>query len=313
MYRELLRQGFRRKTSSTEYLLRVIDELSKSIHDREGLIKKYIEVSRKVLEERPTNAGSINVLRKIGLKLLSSDFDSVKELLDKAREDAGRACQEVARIATHRVSDGDTLMTMSDGICLRSFFKFLADSRTRFSVYVLESRPGMEGVSLAEYLESLGVETYLVVDSAARFFMKNINKVFIGVEAIAVNGAIIGKVGTSVLALAANEARVRVFAIAPIYKFSFETIYGELLRLPEGDWRLLMDEETKNKLPSDYRARVPLFDVTPPNLVDGVITEHGLFAPQAIPLVLRQVYGEFPIYAEPLQEIVHQVEKKYGR
>jgi len=293
--------------SSTEYLFKVIDRLLSNTSDPLSFSKIYKMIYDEVEKTRPVNTASINLLREVGRYILENGFNGISEFLDTLRRRYEDACSEAARIAANRVVDDDVLMTMSNGVCLRRMFKFLVDEGIRFSVYVLESRPGMEGLDLASYLDRLGVKTYLIIDSAARFFMKNVKKVIIGAEAIAVNGAVIGKVGTSLLCLVANESRVRVFVIAPLYKFSYETLHGELLELPEGDWSYLMDEEIRSGLPENYRARVPLYDVTPPHLIDGLATEYGLFAPQAIPAIIRQVYGEFPVRTEDLEIIVNRV------
>jgi translation initiation factor 2B subunit (eIF-2B alpha/beta/delta family) len=304
--------GFRRGLTSTEYALLILDNLEKNAGDEKNFIEVYLEIVGKVLNERPSNAPSLNALRLIGEYLLSNGFDGVRDYISSLREKYTRACEDTARIASHRVVDGDIIMTMSNSMCLRSLFKILVDNGINYEVYVLESRPGMEGLVLADYLDKLGVKTYLIVDSASRFFMKNVKKIVIGVEALAVNGAIVGKIGTSLLSLNANEARVRVFALSPLYKLGFETIYGELLELPEGDWRYLMDESVRKTLPGEYRVRVPLFDATPPNLIDGIITEYGLFAPQAIPVILKQLYGKYPPEVRTIDNIVSEVKNRYS-
>jgi len=309
---ELLKLGYRRGLTSTEYALRVLDELISSSEDRSRFLSTYLNLFKRVLRERPSNAASLNILRETGLYLLKRGFDGLKAFLTDLRDKIIAACREAARVASHRVVDGDVLMTISDSVCLREMFKDLVERGVRFEVYVAESRPGMEGLDLADFLDKLGVKTYLIVDSAMRFFMKDVDKVFIGSEALVINGAVVGKIGTSLLALIANEARVRVFAIAPLYKLSFQTIYGELLELPEGDWSLLMSEDVKKTLPENYTARVPLHDVTPPSLIDGIATEYGLFAPQAIPVVLKQIYGAYPVEAPSIEEVVSKVKASYG-
>lgn len=62
-----------------------------------------------------------------------------------------------------------------------------------------------------------------------------LTKVLLGAEAIAANGAVVNKIGTSLIALAAHEARVRVFVAAETYKFSPATVLGELVVIEERD------------------------------------------------------------------------------
>ena len=311
---ELLKHGYSNRLTGTSLALKIIDDLQNVLQENniDSFINEYLEIIHFLEKERPASMASWNILRMVGEYVLSNGISGLSEYLQYLKNKIDRDSWEAAKIAANRVVDGDVLMTISNSMAVRKMFKILVDEGVKFSVYVLESRPGMEGLDTASYLDSLGVKTYLIVDSAARFFMKKVKKVFVGAEAIAVNGAVVGKIGTSLLCLTANEARVRVFVVAPLYKFSFETIYGELIELPEGDWRLLMNEDVRKTLPENYSARAPLYDVTPPYLIDGIATEYGLFAPQAVPVILRQVYGGFPPKLRPVNEIVKELVELRG-
>lgn len=151
-----------------------------------------------------------------------------------------------------------------------------------------------------------------MVDSAVRFFMKNIDKVFVGAEAIASNGAVVSKIGTSLISLIAHEARKRVFTVAPSLKFSYETIYGELMKVPEGGVELILEPGRDEELPEGFTARIPLYDVTPSEYIDAIATEHGLIAPQAIPLLLRSIYGAYPPVIPSLHELFTKLREKHG-
>jgi len=300
--------GYQRGLTSTEYVLKILDhiaELSKS--DFSDFIDGLINRLNVIKLERPANAGSINMIRRIIEYVKNNGYENLVKFIEELKKTVVDACSKSAVIASRRVVDGDVIMTISNSMCLREMFRILVEKGVDFKVYVLESRPGMEGLDMADYLDRIGVETYLVIDSAARFFMKDVKKVFIGVESLASNGAVVGKVGTSILALAANEARVRVFAIAPTYKLGLETILGELIKIPEGDWRMLMSERIRSQLPGDYRVYVPLFDVTPPNLIDGIITEYGLFAPQALPFIIKNVYGSYPPEFKTIDSLINEL------
>ncbi len=314
MYEGLFKHGYAKRDTGTMLVFTLIDKLkdSASTGDLGKVVERYKELVGKVMRDRPASYGAINALRLIGEYLLNKGLEGFTDYLDDLRRKYDRDCWEAARVAANRIVDGDVLITISNSLCVRRVFKLLVDQGRMFEVYVMESRPGMEGLDTASYLNDLGVKTYLIVDSAARFFMKNIKKAIIGAEAIAVNGAIVGKVGTSLLSLIANEARVRVFVVAPLYKFSLETIHGELVKLPEGDWRLLMSPDVRKSLPEEYRARAPLYDVAPANYIDGIATEYGLFAPQAIPVIIKQVYGSFPPRIRSLDVILKLLGEKIG-
>jgi len=268
------------------------------------LVKRLLELKDVVLNERPTSMAPLNILKQIGLYILEHGFTSVDKYIVELRDKYESALERAAEIMSKRIVSGEVLLSNSNSLAVRKVLRHLSDQGKSVKIYVTESRPGNEGLLLVEYAESLGFEVYLIIDSAVRFFMKNIDKIIVGAEAVASNGAVVSKIGTSLIALIAKEARKRVFVVAPILKFSHETLYGELLKLPEYDWRFLVSEEEISKLPVDYRARVPLYDVTPSEYVDAIVTEYGLFAPQAIPLVLSLVERSVTSLSRSFEEIM---------
>ncbi|MCY0868649.1 MAG: initiation factor 2B [Desulfurococcus sp.] len=278
--------------------------------DEKLFARIFLEVYESVVRDRPSSMAPLNTLRLIGEYFIENGLRGIKDYISSLVEKYNESITLAAEIAARRVSDGEAVITNSNSLTLRRLFEALSRNKTRVKVYVTESRPGLEGLLMAEHLEKLGFEVYLIVDSAVRFFMKNINKAVLGAEAVAANGAVVSKVGTSIIALEAREARVRVFVVAPTLKFSVESIYGELLKLPEGDWRLLMSEDERRKLPENYTALAPLYDVTPPEYIDAIVTEKGLFAPQAIPVVIREIYGSYPLMIKPFESIVSEVRRR---
>jgi translation initiation factor 2B subunit (eIF-2B alpha/beta/delta family) len=312
LFSELAKHGYSRRDTGTTLVFTIIEKLKEAAGTGglERVAELYVSLAENLLKNRPASYGAVNALRHIGNYLLDHGLDGFTDYLEGLRRKYDEDCWEAARIAANRVVDGDVIFTISNSVCVRRTFKVLADKGVSFSVYVMESRPGMEGLDMASYLNDLGVETFLIVDSAARFFMKNADKAIVGAEAIAANGAIVGKVGTSLLSLDASESRVRVFVVAPLYKLSLETLHGELVKLPEADWRLLMSPDVRKELPENYAARAPLYDVTPPSYIDGIATEIGLFAPQAIPVIIKEIYGSFPPKARTLEEILMNVKER---
>lgn len=308
------RSTYTRMTGS-ELLFNTLRELIESSRQRNERLFGIELLSRLeyFLENRPLSMALMNNLRNIALYYIEKGLDGIDIYIENLLRKYDEALWRAAEIASRRVIDGDVLLTNSNSIAIRRFFKTIRDQGKEIEVYVSESRPGSEGLLLAEYLENLGFTTNLIVDSASRFFMKNIDKVFLGAEAIAANGAVVSKIGSSLISLVAKEARKRVFIIAPSHKISYETIYGELFRVPEGDVELIVSREEAEKLPGGFRARAPLYDVTPAEYIDGIITEYGLIAPQAIPLLVRIVYGSYPPVTQSIRDIVIGVKNRVGR
>ena len=143
--------------------------------------------------------------------------------------------RESARLAQRRVTDGDRLLTHCNSSAVVAILKTAWSQGKRFEVTVTETRPRFQGRITAKELGSAGIPVTMILDDAARFFMNRIDKVIVGADAITANGALVNKIGTSLIALSAHEARTRVFAAAETYKFSPETMIGELIEIEERD------------------------------------------------------------------------------
>jgi eIF-2B alpha/beta/delta-like uncharacterized protein len=299
-----LRNG--RVLGSTEAAYRVLEFLRDASRECGDYFRDVlIDLLPKFVEARPTSIVMENLIRRFlaefirlnELKGFDEAIDEVPRIIDSIKHDTEIIKQTVAHLGSRRIVDGDVVLTHSYSSTIIGLFKEALKNGTRFSVYVTESRPLGEGKHTAEVLTKLGIDTTLIVDSAVRFVMKKISKVFVSADAVAANGAVVNKVGTSAIALAAKEARVRVYVTAGTYKFGFETVFGELIEgVVLSDPLLIVPKDRLHELAGKVFVREPLFDVTPPEYIDAIITEVGLIAPQAIPIVMKEIYGWPPKY-----------------
>ncbi len=300
-------------TESVYAALRAVVELIKSCDSVAEVKARYPDFVRRLVKARPTSAMLANALREVSVALVSSIREgglstaiaAVERKVDELLAAFEKNNKLTAYIASRRLRDGDTILTVSYSRLVLETLRLAAEEGKKLSVYVTESRPGGEGLKLAAEMEALGYSVTLIVDSAARFVMKNVDRVLVGAEAVAANGALVNKVGTSLVALAAHEARVRVFALAPTHKISPETFLGELVELAEAAPESLArpPDEVAHKV----RVWAPLFDVTPPEYIDAIITEKGLVAPQAVPLIVSETYG-WPPRVKTLEEVLEELE-----
>jgi ribose 1,5-bisphosphate isomerase len=160
----------------------------------------------------------------------------------------------------------------------------------RFEVFVTETRPRFQGHITAAELSKAGIPVTLILDDAVRYFMQEVDKVIVGADAITANGALVNKIGTSMVALAAHEAKVKVYAAAETYKFSPETMIGELVKIEERDSSEVISQKELEQIGS-IKVRNPSFDVTPPEFIDLIITEWGIIPPVGAILILEDVFG----------------------
>ncbi|MCD6324496.1 MAG: ribose 1,5-bisphosphate isomerase [Desulfurococcales archaeon] len=303
---------------STEASLKVLNEIKDA--SRECTLKefrKYLqEAVPSFIEGRPTSILMRNLVRKYLEQILRagkeggfrSVVEKTPETVDSIVKEVEEVKKAVVEVGSRRLSDGATLMIHSySSTVIRLVMKAFEEGK-KFKVFVTESRPIGEGRITASVLGRAGLDVTLIVDSAVRYVMKRVTDVLFSADAVAANGAVINKVGTSVVALAAKEARVRTYVVAGTYKFGLETVFGELVEgMVLNDASLIMHPEQATELAGKVLVRAPLFDVTPPEYIDAIITEVGVVAPQAIPLVIKEKYGWPPKVArvnDLLKEVV---------
>ena len=305
--------------SSTDIVfkaLEALEQLTKSAEDLNELVRLYKDTLPNLIKARPASAMLANSVREILKATLNAskkraDIKEVLEGVARRRREVIRRINDAinlaAAIASRRIQDGDVILTNSYSRSVLRAFEMAKDRGIKFSVYVTESRPGSEGLLTASRISNMNIPVTLFVDSAVRYFMKDVDKVLISCEAVAANGAVVNKIGTSLIALSAHEARVRVFVMAITYKFNPETIFGELIEIAEEEPQAPFLQDMKTRTQGAIKALSPLFDVTPPEYIDAIITERGIIAPQAVTTVLKEVYG-WPFKLEDIDGLLRELE-----
>lgn len=202
---------------------------------------------------------------------------------------SSEAVGTIAKIGAKRIKDGDIIMTHCNSSAAIGAIKEARAQGKDIRVYATESRPWRQGILTVNDLSKAGVDTTLIIDSAVRTVMRKTDKVFVGADTIASNGALINKVGTSQLALCAHEARVSFNVCAETYKFSPLTLFGDTVTIEERE----IDEVVKSgEIPADVKVFNPVFDTTPPGYIDAIITELGIMSPGSVYDVLVRQLGE---------------------
>ena len=244
--------------------------------------KELAEAGRQLIATRPTAVSLRNAVAIVlkGAKE-GEDVIDVKEGIVTAAENfiqsSEKALDVIAEMGARRIKEGDTVLTHCNSqAALSTIVKAHKDGKN-ILVYATESRPKKQGYLTVKQLTEAGVPTTLIVDSAVRHVMPKISVVIVGADTVASNGAVINKIGTSQIALCAHEARVPVMVCAETFKFSHETLVGELVDIEERD----VNEIVK---PGDFPGVAifnPVFDATPPEYIDVIVTEEGVISPHA--------------------------------
>jgi ribose 1,5-bisphosphate isomerase len=259
----------------------------------------YVEENAKYL--RKIRAASIPLTN--GLRFVVSEVqraasqgasvEELKKVVSDSAIDFDRKLEEsirqIAEIGARRLKSGDVIVTHSYSSSVLAILKKAHQQGKRLKVVVTETRPELEGRDVARELASEGIDTTLIIDSAVSHFIEDSDKVMVGAEAVAANGAIVNKIGTAMIAAVAQRARVRVFVAASTYKFSPETMFGELIEIEERAPSHVLDDKDLEQ--PNLKVRNPAFDVTPPQDIDLIITERGVLPPQAAIMIVREQKG----------------------
>jgi len=210
--------------------------------------------------------------------MVSSNVNLFLQNLEASRE-------HTAEIGAKRIRDGMLVFThCHSSTVTRMLAKAKADSKN-FSVICTETRPAFQGRITAKEMVELDIQTMFIVDSAARSYMGDVDLVVVGADAITSEGNVVNKIGSSTIAVLANEARKPFYVVSELLKFDPETLQGECEKIEQRN-----PSEVWNEAPQKLYVRNPAFDVTPNRYIHGIICEEGIIAPQSIVETINRSY-----------------------
>jgi methylthioribose-1-phosphate isomerase len=149
-----------------------------------------------------------------------------------------------------------------------------------FKAYVDETRPLLQGARItALELMNAGVDVTLICDNMAGEVMKRgeVNAVFVGCDRVAANGDVANKIGTSGLAVLAKYYGVPFYVFCPASTVDLNCKTGAEILIEERDSCEITDLYFKESVaPRGVKCFNPSFDVTPRELITGIVTEKGI-------------------------------------
>jgi methylthioribose-1-phosphate isomerase len=157
-------------------------------------------------------------------------------------------------------------------------------------VYADETRPRMQGAKLTSWeCAQEGIPVTVITDNMAAHCMHHgmIDVVVVGADRIAANGDAANKIGTYSVALIAKAHNVPFYVAAPLSTIDFSIPDGSHIEIEERDPAEIYKIGNTVVCPTvgvDYFN--PAFDVTPANLIAGIITEFGVFKPEDLKTAL---------------------------
>ena len=153
-------------------------------------------------------------------------------------------------------------------------------------VYSCETRPMLQGSRLTAYeLTKAGIDVTLICDNMAADVMSRgkIDIVFFGCDPKAANGDVANKVGSSMLAILAKHFGIPCYSIGPSNTIDYNTPTGKDIKIEErASFEVTDMYFDKPVAPKGIKVYNPAFDVTPAELLTGIITEKGIISPKKL-------------------------------
>jgi methylthioribose-1-phosphate isomerase len=146
-------------------------------------------------------------------------------------------------------------------------------------VYAGETRPWLQGARLTMWeLTRDGIPATLIADSAAAHLMRQhkLQWVIVGADRIAANGDTANKIGTYQLAISARHHGAKFMVVAPSSTVDMDTPSGEAIEIELRDPAELLSHAGSRTVVEGANAWNPVFDVTPHDLIDAIVTERGV-------------------------------------
>ena len=288
--RNLEVKGARNVAIAALEVLKVLAKETKA-KNRETFLDELSEAKNMLFVSRPTEPLMRNAVRFVLNTVKSSEKKKVTDLSTIVESSSQKflkkleASQErIAEIGAKRILDGMVVFTHCHSSTVTCLLKRAKQNGRTFEVICTETRPVFQGRITANELLELGIKTTLIVDSAARSFMRA-DIAIVGADALTSEGNVVNKIGTATMALVAREARVPFYVVSELLKFDSATLLGEY----EGIEERSRDEVWK-EAPEKLIVRNPAFEVVKREFIHGIICEEGIIPPQLVTEAVRQNY-----------------------
>jgi methylthioribose-1-phosphate isomerase len=213
----------------------------------------------------------------------------LREAHTMAAEDA-ETCRQIGEHGAPLVPEGGGVLTHCNAGALATVawgtalsVMYVAHQQgKRFKVFADETRPLLQGARLTAFeLNSAGLDVTVLCDGAAATLLASgrVQMVVTGADRIAANGDAANKIGTYGVALAAKRHNVPFYIAAPRSTFDRTLTSGAQIPIEERDEREVAAGFGRATVPPGVPCFNPAFDVTPAELITGLITEVGLVQP----------------------------------
>ncbi|SVA55869.1 uncharacterized protein METZ01_LOCUS108723, partial [marine metagenome] len=265
--------------------------LNSKANSKDELINELKHAKKILFETRPT---AVNL--KWGLEKIMSVtkyFESVDEIKKSIIETAKQMADDDIKInmaigkhGSILFNDNDTIMTHCNAGALATVgygtalgvIRATRDSGKNIKVIATETRPVQQGSRLTAFeLKHDGIDVTIIPDTAVGYTMANglVNKIVVGADRILRTGHVFNKIGTYQVAAIAKQHGIPFYVAAPLSTFDLESDPKDVT-IEQRDPSEVTRVGDKNTAPDGVNVINPAFDMTPPELISGIITEKSI-------------------------------------
>lgn len=212
----------------------------------------------------------------------------LKEALKMVEEDIN-ANKQMGLFGSALIEDGDAVLTHCNAGALATVaygtalgvLRAAKEQGKRINVIATETRPVLQGARLTAFeLKHDGIDVSVAPDTAIGSLMSRnmIKKVIVGADRVLRTGHVFNKIGTYQVAILANKHNIPFYAAAPLSSFDLKSDPDQVI-IEERSFDEVISMGGKRVVPKGVRVFNPAFDVTPPELITGIITEKGVLKP----------------------------------
>ncbi len=254
-----------------------------------------MDVARDALQAtRPTAINLVWALNRVYDSV--AECDTIQEVRQGALDEALKMAQEdiqtnmtMGQNGAVLFQDGDCIMTHCNAGALATVaygtalgvIRASRESGKNVRVVATETRPVQQGSRLTAFeLKHDGFDVSLIPDTAVGYTMTTgmVDKVVVGADRILSTGHVFNKIGTYQVAVMANLHNIPFYVAAPLSTFDMKSEPNNVtIEMRQG--AEVAGPDDRRTAPPDINVINPAFDMTPPELISGIITEAGVARP----------------------------------
>jgi len=268
--------------------------LQSNAKEKDQLIQDLKTAKKILFETRPTAVNlswGLDKIMKITeqCKTVSEIRDNVIAKAKEMAEDDVNINKKMGKIGAELFQNNDTIMTHCNAGALATVgygtalgvIRATNESGKNIKVIATETRPIQQGSRLTAFeLKHDGIDVSLIPDTAVGYTMANglVNGVIVGADRILQTGHVFNKIGTYQVATMAKQHNIPFYVAAPLSTFDLESRHEDVI-IEQRNASEVTGIGDKKTAPDGIDVINPAFDMTPPELISGIITENGIVKP----------------------------------